>query len=255
MNMIDSHCHPQLSQYDEDRDFVVQRALSGGIGMICVGTDLVSSRTAIQLAEKYEGVWASVGLHPNDNLDELYDDGAYERLASSSAKVIAIGEVGLDYFRTTNATARSVQKERFEKQLELAERLHLPLIIHCRDAHEDMATILGSRQNRGVIHSFTGTPDEVDRYVSLGLHIGINGIATFTDQYNESIQAIPEDRILAETDAPFLAPVPHRGTRNEPIYVLEVVRRLADIRGQPYETLIRQLEYNTRMLFDIPVIV
>src|SRR3989344_7758644 len=136
--IIDSHCHPQFPQYDADRDEVVHRALDAGVQMICVGTDLEMSQKAVELAERFEGVWASVGLHPNDNLDETTDFSLYQSLARHP-KVVAIGEIGLDYYRTTEPIQKELQRSRFKQQLEFA---HKPIIIHCRDAHDDMQKLL-----------------------------------------------------------------------------------------------------------------
>ena len=150
-SVIDTHCHVQFPQYDHDRAEVIRRALDAGIGMICVGTDLEMSRRAVELADRYEGIWASVGLHPNDNLTEHYNQSLYRDL-TAHPKVIAIGEIGLDYYRTTEPHLREIQKERFKEQLSLSDK---PLIIHCRDAHDDMIEILHATHMRGVIHSFT----------------------------------------------------------------------------------------------------
>ena len=236
---------------DQDRDAVVQHALESGVGMVCVGTDLKTSEQAVTLAERYEGVWASVGLHPNDDLNEQYDEVAYERLAASSGKVIAIGEIGLDYYRTTEK--RAFQRERFLKQLDLAKRLTLPVIIHCRDAHEDMAEILKDKEVRGVVHSFTGTAQQAAAYADMGLFVGFNGIVTFTDQYNEAVRTVPLDRLLLETDSPFLSPAPYRGKRNEPVRVLEVAKRVSAIKMVDEETLLKASNSNTYRLFNIPI--
>ena len=236
--MIDTHCHPQMAQYDGDRDEVIRRALDSGVQMICIGVDLESSRRAISLAEQYEGLWASVGLHPNDNLEEVYDQSVYAELAKHP-KVVAIGEVGLDYYRTKELVQQKFQKERFAQQISLAQEIDKPLIIHCRDslgqkgggesAHRDMVGMLP--RYKGVIHSFTGTKEQALKYVDLGYHIGVNGIITFTHQYDEAIAAVPLERILLETDSPYLAPVPYRGKRNEPSYLIEVAKRVAQIKG------------------------
>lgn len=242
--IIDTHCHPQLPQYDADRDQVIRRALDAGVWMICVGIDLATSRQAIALAERYEGLWASVGLHPNDNLNEMYEQAAYENLATHP-KVVAIGEVGLDYYRTTEPDKREFQKERFKQQIGLALRLDKPLIIHCRDAHDAMLALLP--KHRGVIHSFTGTLAQALLYIERGFHIGLNGIVTFARDYDDVIRHVPPDRILLETDAPYLAPIPYRGKRNEPVYILETAKKLLEIRGIPIE----QMTANARNLFDI----
>ncbi len=260
MRIIDTHCHPQFPHYDQDREAVVARAREAGVGMICVGTDFETSRLAVELAQRYPDIWASVGLHPNDNLGEVYDQDLYEKLASDR-RVIAIGEVGLDYYRTTEPDKKKTQRERFERQIELAVKLGKPLIIHCRDgstspttrAHEDMISILESLSfpPKGVIHSFTGTWDDAERYIALGWYLGCNGITTFARQYDEVITRIPVDNILLETDAPYLAPVPHRGKRNEPGYVIEVARHIALLRNMDLDEFLHATLKNSLNLFNL----
>lgn len=244
MRIIDSHCHPQFPQYDEDRDLVVRAALSEGVGMICVGTDLQSSEAAIQLAEKYEGIWASVGLHPNDVGSE-FSIRAFEDLARSSKKVVAIGEIGLDYYRTSN---KEGQRKAFEAQLELAHLLALPVIVHCRDAHSDMRQII---EAPGVIHSFTGTKEEAQSYAEKGLFLGFNGILTFTDQYDAAALAAGLGHILLETDSPYLAPAPYRGKRNVPNNVTLIAEKLSRIYKEDVLTIIKHTKANTVNLFNI----
>src|SRR3990167_5854355 len=228
--IFDSHCHPQMAQYDKDSEEVIARAQRAGVSMICVGTDLETSKKAVELAQKTEGMWATVGLHPNDNLNERYDSLIYHKMLAQS-KVVAMGEIGLDYYRTEKPEDQKFQKERFIQQLELAKELKKPLILHCRDgksgstgpAYRDMIEILsrGYAINGGVVHSFTGTMEEARMFLDLGLYLGFNGIITFARQYDEIIREVLLERILLETDAPFLSPEPYRGKRNEPAYVVE----------------------------------
>ncbi len=277
MKIIDTHCHPQSSQYDNDREVVLKRALDASVGMICVGTDLQMSQKAIKLAEQYPSIWASVGLHPNDNLDEQYDQSAYEQIAHHP-KVVAIGEIGLDYYRTTDTEKKRFQRERFEKQIDLAIAIEKPLIIHCRDshlprlgevdqnkseanrnedessAHNDMIKILKTKNKqlkmKGVIHSFTGTWTEAQQYIGLGFMIGLNGIITFARQYDETIAHMPVDNILLETDAPYLTPVPYRGTRNEPAYIWEVAEVIAKLKKMKKEDIAEVTKSNAKRLFS-----
>ena len=248
MKIIDTHCHPQFPQYDPDRDEVIRRALDSGIGMICVGTDLATSREAISLAERYDGLYASVGLHPNDNLDEAYDHDAYLKIARHP-KVVAIGEIGLDYYRTTESGERELQRGRFAQQLELAHLVGKPVIIHCREAHEDMISMLPVY--RGVMHSFTGTTEQARIYREKGYFIGLNGIVTFSKTYEEMVRSLPLDRLLLETDAPYLAPAPYRGKRNVPSYVDIVGRSIAVIKGLEPATLFEVSTRNAEALFGI----
>ena len=230
ISIIDTHCHPQFPQYDEDRDAVLRRALDGGVGMICVGTDLHSSRAAIKLAGNYEGVFATVGLHPNDG-DEPAGTTAYEDLLDND-RVVAVGEIGLDYFRTTGSDAQENQRGRLAHFLDIAARNDYPVVLHCRDAHRDMLDMLRNSEVRtGVIHSFTGTARDAQQYLELGFHIGLNGIITFTRDYDEAISRIPIERILIETDAPYLTPTPYRGKRNEPLFIEKVAGKLAELKG------------------------
>jgi TatD DNase family protein len=275
MKIIDTHCHPQMRQYDQDREEIIKKALNESVGMICVGTDLATSKDAIQLAEQYEGIWASVGLHPNDNLNEKYDQRQYFKLAQHP-KVVAIGEVGLDYYRTTDTDKKKFQKNRFEEQIELATELNKPLIIHCRnsptaltpdthnvsdvhDAHKDMIEILKNKNKNknksmnieGVIHSFTGTLEDAKQYIELGFYIGFNGIITFTNQYNDIVQELSVDNIVLETDAPYLTPAPHRGKRNEPTYILYIADKVAELKNIPKETLLAKISNNVNKLFKL----
>jgi len=247
MKIFDTHCHPQFPQYDSDRDEVIRRALDAGIGMICVGTDLATSREAISLAERYEGLYASVGLHPNEVTDN-FQLTSYEELLKHP-KVVAIGEVGLDYYRTTDLKKRKLQRATLEQFITLAARHEKPVIIHCRDAHEDMMSILPDY--RGVMHSFTGTAEQARVYIKKGYFIGLNGIITFAKSYEEMVRFLPLDRLLLETDAPYLAPAPYRGKRNEPSYVDIVGRSIAAIKCLEPEALFEASTRNAEALFGI----
>jgi TatD DNase family protein len=258
--IIDSHCHLQYPKYDTDRDEIIQRALDANIHMICIGTDFETSKQGIEIAQKYEGVWAAVGLHPNDNLHEEFDISGYEELLKMP-KVVAIGEIGLDYYRTTDPKDQEFQKKRFEQQLDLGVRTNMPIVLHSRDAgkgstgvvHADMIGILKNNlpPRSGVAHSFTGTIEEARMYLDLGFYLGFNGIITFARQYDEMIRFIPLDRILLETDAPFLAPEPHRGQRNEPSYIIEVAKKLSEVKGVSLEEVIEKTTQNSQTLFKI----
>lgn len=257
MKFVDSHCHPQFTHFESDREEAIKRAREAGVGMICVGTDAEMSRRAIELAKQNPDImWASVGLHPNDNLEEEYDDSVYRTLAQDPC-VVAIGEVGLDFYRTPEPEKQDVQKKRFEKQLNLAFDLNKPLIIHCRDAHREMAEMLNhwryKRRVSGVIHSFTGTWGEAQRYLAMGYYIGLNGIVTFTEQYDETVRNLPLDRLLLETDAPFLTPEPHRGRRNEPSYLRLVAEEIASKRGQPVADIAKASVENAKKLFKLDI--
>lgn len=258
--IFDSHCHPQMAQYNKDREEIINLALKEGISMICVGTDLETSRQAIELAQRTEGMWASVGLHPNDNLNEKFEPEKYRELLQQE-KVVAFGEIGLDYYRTEKPEDQKFQKERFVQQLELAKELKKPLILHCRDsrtgstgrAYPDMIEILkrGYTDNGGVVHSFTGSLNEAKQFLDLGFYVGFNGIITFARQYDEIVREVPLNRILLETDAPYLTPEPYRGKRNEPAYVIEVAKKLAELKNESLERVIEQTTNNCIKLFNL----
>jgi TatD DNase family protein len=251
MNLFDSHCHPQFPQYDVDREEVVKRTLAAGCGMICVGTDLKMSKKAIEAAERYEGVWATVGCHPNESIGKLQLED-YEELAKHP-KAVAIGEVGLDYYRTPEKDKQEKQKETFQRFLELAKKLGKPVIIHCRNAYDDMPDILKNNSVAGVIHSFTGNFELAEKFIDSDFYLGLNGIITFTGEYDDMIAKLPLDRILLETDAPYLAPEPYRGKRNEPLYVAEVAKKIARLKGVDYDEIANAAFENTKELFKIHI--
>ncbi len=239
---------------------MIRQALNAGVSMICVGTDLETSQQGIELAQKHDGMWASVGLHPNDNLNEKFEPEKYRELLQKE-KVVAFGEIGLDYYRTEKPEDQKFQKERFIQQLELAKEMKMPLILHCRDgksgssgrAYPDMIEILkkGYTDNGGVVHSFTGSLNEAKQFLDLGFYLGFNGIITFARQYDDIVRETPLERILLETDAPFLTPEPYRGKRNEPAYVVEVAKKIAELKNESYEKVVEQTTNNCRRLFKV----
>jgi TatD DNase family protein len=250
--IIDSHCHPQLAQYDSDRHEVITRTLASGVGMVCVGTDVFMSRKGIELAEQYEGVYTSVGSHPTDESEGAFDLSKYEELAGHP-KVVAIGEIGLDYFHEKDSSVRLRQKDRFLQQVELAKKISKPLIIHCRDAHEDMIQLLREHAGgmQGVIHSFNGSVAQAKEYIDIGFYLGLNAIITYSKDYEEMVKSLPLEKMLLETDAPYLAPAPYRGKRNEPGYVQEVGSTIALMRGENPEVLFEATTANALRLFSI----
>ncbi|OGN09067.1 MAG: hypothetical protein A3J46_06135 [Candidatus Yanofskybacteria bacterium RIFCSPHIGHO2_02_FULL_41_11] len=262
--IFDSHCHLQFPQYKNDREEMIKRTLDGGVFMICVGTDLETSKQGIELAQKYDGVWATVGLHPNDVFNEDSTISSYDEIVESS-KVVAIGEVGLDYYRTTETQKQKKQKEVFEQFIDLAQKTKKPMVLHFRDSpkgssgrvHKDALEILAlsfkpkALSQTGVSHSFTGNIDEAKKYLDLGLCLGFNGIITFARQYDDVVRYVPLDRILLETDAPYLAPELYRGKRNEPLYVKEVAQKVAELKNEPLEKIIEQTTLNCKKLFSI----
>jgi TatD DNase family protein len=251
--LIDSHCHVQDKRFDADREAVIHASLDAGIGMIIIGNALATSRQAVELAEKYDAVWASIGLHPNDDLQEVFDMSAYRELAKHP-KVVAIGETGLDYYRTPDTAEQKIQHERFLRHIDLAREFQKPLIIHSRNSYDDTLKVLAElsdAERRGVIHSFTGSHEEASKFIELGFFIGLNGIITFADSYRELVEKLSLDRILCETDAPYLAPVPYRGQRNEPAYVRVVADHIATIKNIPVEEVMKHSVANTKDLFNL----
>lgn len=266
--LIDTHSHLSFKAYDKDREEVIKRTSDAGVVCIDVGTKYETSKLAIELAEKNEGIFAAIGMHPIhikegafEPLGEEFDKGKYKELAKSK-KVVAIGEIGLDYYyRSKGATKtekfKQKQKEIFIQQLEMAEELNLPVIIHCRMAHTDLFEILKSKAQNpkskitGVIHCFTGTVQEMQEYIDLGFYIGINGII-FKLDLDEVVKKTPLDKILVETDCPYLTP-PAEGkdNRNEPIFVKHVVQKIADLKGITFDEVALATTINAKKLFKI----
>ncbi len=236
--LIDSHAHIQLDKFDADRGAVLERAQEAGVHAIMViGFDLETSRGAIALAEKYNQVYATIGMHPHDAKD-LHDETIhiFHELAAHP-KVVALGEMGLDYYR--NLSPRPIQKAAFERQLDLAEELDLPIVIHNREAYHDILPILQARRGRvrGVMHCFSGDVEIMYQSLALGFYIGIGGPVTYrkSDALQEVAQKIPADALLVETDCPWLAPQFRRGKRNEPAYVRATAEKIAELRGVSLE--------------------
>lgn len=270
---LDAHTHLQFLTYDADRDAVISRARAAGVAMVNVGTQAATSRAAIELAEKNEDMWATVGFHPshcNENWHhdtdeqasperEVFDVDAFRKLAAHP-KVVAIGECGLDYFRLDEKTAakdKEKQKEVFIAQIEIAKAVKKPLMIHCRDAFPDLIQTLTAYQLSsftafpGIIHFFTSCTDDAKKLLDLGFAFTFGGAITFPPRknqtvsaYDEIIKMLPLDRILSETDAPYVAPASHRGQRNEPAYVVEVVQKLAGLKGISVEQMAKVIRQN-----------
>jgi len=263
MRYFDAHCHVQFDQYAHDADDLIIKMEQEGVGGIVVGVDEGSSKKAIALVEKHEHLYASVGLHPNHAGQESFDKEAYRALANH-AKVVAIGECGLDYYRPAevNDEVKNLQKELFKKHIELAAVLHKPLIIHARpskgtqDAYLDVATILQEAKIhhpdlRGDIHFFVGGVSEAEAFFELDFTISFTAVITFARDYDSVIRAAPRGRILSETDAPYLAPASRRGERNDPLAVQEVVAKMAEIRGEDVEYVRQTTLENSKRLFGI----
>jgi len=254
VKLVDSHCHLDDKQFDADRDDVIERARQAGVErMMAIGTgsgppDL---EAGLRLARQHAFMYATVGVHPHDASKATPETFAQIEALAADAKVLAIGEIGLDYHY--DFSPRDVQREVFIAQLKLAGRAGKPVVIHTREAWED--TLLVLRQHwtgGGIMHCFTGTPDQARQALDLGFHLSFGGVLTFpkADTVRDAARLAPEDRLLVETDAPYLAPVPRRGKRNEPAFIVETVRRLAEVRGVAPERIAEITSRNfDRLLF------
>ncbi len=253
--MIDSHAHLERKEFAPDRNEVIQRARDRGLThIVTIGTDLDSSRKALDLAETHDFIFATVGTHPHDAT--AFGDGEAEALSALATrrKVVAWGEIGLDFFHLHSPA--DCQVEAFERQIDLAATFDLPLVIHDRDAHEELLGILRRKQKhyKGVIHCFSGDYDLAMTLMDMGFHISIPGVVTFPKALptRDAATRIPLERMLVETDAPFLAPVPHRGKRNEPAFVAHTVEEIARLRGIRPEDVASQTAENSKALFNLP---
>ncbi len=264
MKYFDAHCHVQFDQYDADREELVARMAERGVGGLVVGCDLDSSKKAVALAEAHQHLYASIGLHPNHESDEWFEAANYRELAQSP-KVVAIGECGLDYYRPTeiNDEVKHKQKAILNDQIELAAELDKPLVIHSRpskgtqDAYRDLIEILTEAKQKhpklsGDIHFFVGGVEEMRALTALGFTLSFTAVITFARDYDEVIREAPLDMILAETDAPYVAPLSRRGTRNDPLAVEEVVAKIALIRGEDREATREALLANAKRLLKLP---
>jgi TatD DNase family protein len=272
--MIDTHCHLDMFPCDDkpseegtgfagdSREAVIRRALDAGLkAIVTIGSDFQSNLTNIAITDQYEMVYASVGIHPHDAKTftnemlgqvEAWIGSARLSPSASRKKIVAVGETGLDYYY--DHSPRDTQREVFRKHLELAQRMRLPAVIHSRDAKEDTLEILGeSGIGKGVLHCFSGDMDMAERVMEMGLYLSIAGPVTFRNakKLSEIAKEIPDDYLLIETDAPYLAPEPVRGKRNEPSYIAHTVRRLAELRGVSEEDIVRITTLNARRLFGI----
>ncbi len=249
--IFDTHAHYDDAKFDESRDRLLSRELpeNGVCGIITCGCDGDSSRTALQLAEQHDYVFAAVGIHP-ENLSSGTAVDEIERLAAHP-KCVAIGEIGLDYY--WNDSAKEQQKAIFREQLLLANHLQKPVIVHDRDAHADTLSLLQETNPCGVVHCFSGSPEMAREILKLGMYIGVGGSLTFKNarRLPEVTAEIPIDRLLLETDCPYLAPEPFRGKCNRSDYILYVARRVAEIRSCPIEEILHITAQNAQKLFGI----
>ncbi|HVN27104.1 MAG TPA: TatD family hydrolase [Candidatus Binataceae bacterium] len=256
--LIDSHCHLADAKLRDDVEGVLERAAqSGVVQMISVGAigPIENDQLTVKIAENHANVFAAIGVHPHDAKDASDERFAALRNLAASKKVVAIGESGLDFFY--KHSPQDAQEASLRQHLKLASELSLPIVIHCRDAKQRLVEIVrecGMPPAGGVIHCFTGNADAAREFLALGFHISFSGILTFrtADQIREAAAIVPDDRLMVETDAPYLAPIPHRGKRNEPSFVLKTFEALAQARGCAQSALSDLIVANTRRLFRLP---
>ncbi len=272
LKLFDSHCHLYMPQFDAGRAEVLLRMQAAGMGAVVIGVDYASSQKALELAQQHSFLWSSVGLHPNDPVEDAGTShgtgntwSKFEELAKDP-KVVAIGECGLDYYRQEpSPQEKQRQRERFEAHIALAAKVGKALVVHCRpsgakamegkDAHDDCFSILQNSEIVSkvpvVIHFFTGTAELAQKYLDLGCYLSFPGPVTYTDMYDESIKVTPLDRMLVETDSPYAAPVPNRGKRNEPVFVEGVAAKIAALKGISVEEVLTQTTKNAQKVFGL----
>lgn len=273
-NHFDIHSHLESSKFNEDRQKVISRMKDEGVFTIVVGTDLENSKKVVRLADKYENIFASIGLHPTDKKEDFKEEDFLELV--KNPKVVAVGECGLEFSRLVPSETTIVyddlsltglsdnseeektrQIDIFEKQIDFAVKYDKPLMIHCRDAHFETINILNEKKKqygeklRGNIHFFSGDVDVAQAYLDLDFTMSFTGVITFTKDYDEVIRYIPLEKIMSETDAPYVAPVPYRGKRCEPLYVKEVVKRIAEIKGLDEEIVKKTMVENAIKFFNL----
>lgn len=253
--LFDTHVHLNADQYNEDLQEVIERALKEGVtNMVVVGFDRPTIQKAMELAEKYEFLYASVGWHPVDAIDMTDEDLVWIEELSQHPKVVAIGEMGLDYY--WDKSPKEIQKEVFRKQIRLAKRVGLPIVIHNREATADIVEILkeeGAEEVGGIMHCFSGSPEVAKECVKMNFHISLGGPVTFKNakKPKEVAAEIPLEKLLIETDCPYLTPHPYRGKRNEPSYVKLVAEQIAEIKGITLEEVAEVTTQNAKKLFGI----
>ncbi|MEZ3435068.1 MAG: TatD family hydrolase [Lachnospiraceae bacterium] len=250
--IFDTHAHYDDKQFDSDRDALLNSMEALGVGTIVnVGASLEGCRKAIELAAEYPFIYAAVGVHPDDVGDLNEDTFAKLKTWCQEDKVVAVGEIGLDYYWDTQS--HDMQKKWFIRQLELARELELPVNIHSRDASEDTFQIMKEHGNglEGIIHCFSGSKELAVEYVKLGFHIGVGGVVTFKNgkKLKQVVEAVPLEKIVLETDCPYLAPEPYRGKRNHSGYIKYVAEEIARIKQVTYEEVVAQTEINARKLY------
>jgi TatD DNase family protein len=269
--LIDTHAHVNFNAYKDDADEVIQRALENNVWMINVGSQFDTSQRAVKMVEQYkEGVYAAVALHPIHlgppkfideeetggpllkfkTREEKFDREKYRELAKNP-KVVAIGETGLDYYYAEDEKIKELQKQAFIQHLDLAHELNKPVILHCRKAYQDLLDELNAKPCtlKAVCHCFMGKWSQAEEFLKMGFYLGFNGLITYCRDYDKVIKNTPLERILIETDCPYLTPEPYRGERNEPLYVKYIAGKIAEIKQISFEKVAEQTTENARELF------
>ncbi|HJE19383.1 TatD family hydrolase [Aliicoccus persicus] len=253
--LIDTHVHLNADHYDEDLDEVIERAREAGVThFVVIGFDNKTIDRTMTLIDKYDDVYGVIGWHPVDAIDCTDEDLARIEELSQHPKIVGIGETGLDYH--WDKSPKDVQKEIFIKQIEMAKRVNLPIVIHNRDATGDVVDILeehGAEEIGGIMHAFSGSPEIADRVLKMNFMISLGGPVTFKNakQPKEVAMHVPLDKLLVETDAPFLTPHPYRGKRNEPAYVKLVAEQIAELREVSYEEVAKATSENAKKIYNI----
>ncbi len=250
--IFDSHAHYDDAQFDEDRDTLLAYLHENGVDFITnIGCDVKTSESSVKLAEKYPFIYAAVGFHPQEA--KSFDESSYERIKEllSHPKVVALGEIGLDYHYPD--VPKEMQKEVFEKQLMLAEEMDKPVIIHSRDASQDTLEIIKKYKPRGVVHCFSGSAETAEEYIKIGMYIGITGVVTFKNARKtvEVVKVVPNNRLLIETDCPYLAPAPMRGKRCDSSLLKYTAEKIAEIKGTAVEHIYSATFQNAKTLYGI----
>ncbi len=257
MNLFDSHCHLESENFQNDLPQVMQRMAQAGVRRcVLAGSDLETSRHIVALARKHEGMYGAVGVHPHEARTWTDETEAELERMLVQPRVVAVGEIGLDYFY--DLSPREKQREVLIRQLDLARRMNVPAVFHVRDAHGDMLEVLRQRRGKlpaGVMHCYSGSVESAREYLDLGFYLSFAGPVTFkkANKLQEAAHFCPADRLLVETDSPYLAPVPMRGKRNEPAFVYYVAEMVAQLRGVSTEELADTAARNACRLFGIPV--
>lgn len=255
MLLIDSHVHLDDKRFDADRDMLIKSLKDNGVELaINIGADLQTSINSVELAKKYDNIYAAVGVHPHSAKEVTEETLEKLKEMAEEEKVIAIGEIGLDFYYDNSP--RDIQRKWFKEQLKLAKEIDMPVIIHSRDATQETLDIIREAQDgslKGVLHSFSGSPEIAEEYIKLGFYISIGGPVTFKNArvVKEVAEFIPLDKLLIETDGPYLTPEPYRGKRNEPMYVKYTAEKIAGIKGISVEEVAEATNRNTKKLFGI----